>query len=184
MWCFPCIRGRFVSQRGKKWKMRGCKIMWEQSACVLPERARMIHQPRPWIFWRSTSRGHGRAKGPQSWATDTFDTPRGGICFGFEMSRGSFVEKVDFYRHQVHFLKEAVSRCDKMRPLASPQRILEGVKKRTWDLFWKRCCCGHGEAPRVENVILMMARDVLGGQKKKESRTTQTSFEAPSFSLC
>ena len=68
---------------------------------------------------------------PQSWATGTFDTPRGGICVGCMMSRGSFVEKVDFYGHQVHFLKKAVSVSDKMRPLASPQRILQGVKKST-----------------------------------------------------
>ena len=75
-------------------------------------------------------RAHG-GKRPPELAHRHFGHPGGGICFGFKMSRGSFLEKVDFYRHQVHFLKAAVSRCDKMRPLASPQRILGGVKQRT-----------------------------------------------------
>ena len=44
--------------------------------------------------------------GPQSWRTGTLDIPGGDLIF-FKMSRGSFLEKVDFYRHKRHFLKEA-----------------------------------------------------------------------------
>ena len=36
-----------------------------------------------------------------------FGQPEGGIGFFFETSRGSFLEKIDFSRHQGHFLKEA-----------------------------------------------------------------------------
>ena len=55
-----------------------------------------IHRPR----------AHGRNRPPEL-AHRHFGHPGGGICFGFKMSRGSFLEKVDFYRHQGHFLKEA-----------------------------------------------------------------------------
>ena len=36
-----------------------------------------------------------------------FGQPEGGIGFFFKTSRPSFLEKVDFSRHQGHFLKEA-----------------------------------------------------------------------------
>ena len=55
----------------------------------------------------------------------------------FKMSSGSFLEKVDFYTHKGHFLKEAFSGCGEMRPLATPQHNLEGVKKEHVIVFEK-----------------------------------------------
>ena len=79
-------------------------------------------------------RAHG-GKRPPELAHRHFGHPGGGICFGFKMSRGSFLEKVDFYKHQGHFLKEAFSGCAGMRPRATPQHNLEGGEKRSYERF-------------------------------------------------
>ena len=113
-------------------------------------------------------RAHG-GKRPPELAHRHFGHPEGGIWFLFKMVTGSFFETVDFYRFQGHFLKEAFSSCGKMRPRATPQHNLEGVKKRRCDRFWKRSCCGHGEARRVESGLLTRARSVLGGQREVEN---------------
>ena len=124
-----------------------------------------IHRPR----------AHGRNRPPEL-AHRHFGHPGGGSGFFFKMSGGSFLEKVDFYRHKRHFLKEAFWGCAEMRPKATPQHNLEGVKKRRCDRFWKRSCCGHREARRVENGLLTRARSVLGGQE--EVRTSKDWFWA------
>ena len=51
-------------------------------------------------------RAHG-GKRPPELARRHFGHREGGIGFFFKTSRGSFLEKVDFSRHQGHFLKEA-----------------------------------------------------------------------------